>query len=455
MADIKKNETYTLDITGMTHEGQGVGRIEGFTVFVGGALEGETVSIIIIKLSKNYAVGKLLEILKESPERTKPFCGIYERCGGCSLQHLKYEKQLEYKTGVVREALRRIGKLEDIKVHNTIGMTEPESYRNKAQYPVGIVKGSAVSGFFARRSHDIIDGPLCGIQLEENDRARAAVMGFISGSGVSVYDEKTGKGLVRHIVTRVGRKTGEVMVVLVINGDTLPKARELVELLNTRIPEIKSIYININKKNTNVIFGEKSRLLYGEKYITDYIGDFKFMISPLSFFQVNPVQTEVLYGKALEYAALTGSETVMDIYCGIGTISLFLSKKAGKVYGVEVVEEAIADAKRNAELNDVRNVEFLAGEAEKVIPELYEKGVKANVVVLDPPRKGCDEGVLRTLVDMGPERIVYVSCDPSTLARDLRYLCDNGFQVVEVQPVDMFLWTHHVETIVLIQRAYT
>ncbi len=449
---VEKNKNYVIDITGMTHEGQGVGRVEGFTVFVDGALEGEQVEIKIVKVNKNFSFGKLLNILRPFGSRIEPFCGAFKHCGGCSLQHLDYPGQLEYKTRLVKDNLKRIGKLDDVIVHNTIGMKEPLNYRNKAQFPVASQNGAVITGFYAKRTHEVIDSAECGIQDKVSDSLRKMVREFAEEKKISVYDEKTGKGLLRHIMTRVGFKTGEVMVVIVINGNELPFAGELADRLIAGAPEVKSIFININKGDTNVILGSKNVKISGSDTITDYIGKYKFHISPLSFFQVNPVQTEVLYGKALEYAGLTGKENVFDLYCGIGTISLFLSQKARKVYGVEVVEDAVRDARRNAEINGVDNVEFIAGEAEKVIPDMYGRGVKADVVVVDPPRKGCDEALLKTLADMEPKRIVYVSCNPATLARDLKYLGGRGYKTVEAQPVDMFPWTTHVEAVILLQR---
>ncbi len=453
MSALEKNKNYNIEITGMTHEGQGVGRINGLAVFVDGVLEGEQAEIKIIKLNKSYAVGKLINILKTSPDRATPFCGAYKRCGGCSLQHMDYKAQLAFKTKLVRDNLERIGGISGVIVHDTIGMNVPMNYRNKAQFPVAAVNGSVVTGFYAARSHDVIDSEECGIQDVISDRIRKIVGHFITEKGIPAYDEKTGRGLIRHIMTRVGFNTGEVMVVLVINGSSLPYADELLGLLTCDVPGIKSIYLNINTKSTNVILGDKNILLYGSETITDTIGRYRFIISPHSFFQVNPVQTEVLYGKALEYAGLTGTETVFDLYCGIGTISLFLSEKAAKVIGVEVVEAAISDARENAGINGVTNTEFFVGEAERVVPELYGRGIRADVVVLDPPRKGCDESLLQLLADMQPDRIVYVSCNPATLARDLKFLASHGFSVIEAQPVDMFPWTGHVETVVLMTKC--
>lgn len=454
-----KNKDYEVMIDGMTHEAQGVGRIDGLAVFVDGVIKGEVLKIKIIKVAKNYAIGKLLEIITESPDRIEPFCRVYKRCGGCSLQHMTYEKQLEFKEDTVKNALERIGgfevckndKLSSIKLNKIVGMHNPFNYRNKAQFPVGIKDGIPQVGFYAMRSHEIIDNPECGIQDEINFKVVKVVKEYMKEFEVSAYNEETGKGIIRHIVTKKGFKTGEVMVVIVVTSDKLPNVNRLIDRLNEDIEGFQSVFLNINSEKSNVVMGRKNILLHGKETISDFIGKFKFEISPNSFFQVNPVQTEVLYGKALEFAGLTGNETVMDIYCGIGTISLFLADKAKKVIGVEVVEQAVEDAKRNAAVNGVENVEFFAGEAEKVIPELYAKGVRADVVVLDPPRKGCEESVLQTIVDMGAERVVYVSCNPATLARDLRWMAERGYVVSEVQPVDMFPWTWHTESVCLLQ----
>lgn len=458
MAVIEKNKNYIIDITGMTHEAQGVGRAEGLAVFVDGALEGEQVEVKIIKINNSYAVGKLIKILKPSPDRTEPFCAAYKRCGGCNLQHMDYQAQLAFKTGLVRDALERVGGLKDVNVHDTIGMKKPYQYRNKAQYPVAEIDGRAITGFYAARSHEVIQSEECAISHNESDKIRKIVSNFLIENNITVYDEKTGKGLVRHILTRIGYHTGEIMVVLVINGKEMPASEELVRRLidgekaGMSTSAVKSIYLNVNTQKSNVILGARNILLYGSETIADTIGRYKFMISPHSFFQINPVQTEVLYAKALEYAGLTGKETVFDLYCGIGTISLFLSERAKKVYGVEVVEAAIEDARRNAQLNGVKNAEFIAGEAERIVPELYSRGIRADVVVLDPPRKGCEESLLQLLAEMQPDRIVYVSCNPATLARDLKYLCGQGYKVQEVQPVDMFPWSGHVEAAVMLQR---
>jgi len=447
--------TYKLEITGLTHEGQGVGKIDGFVVFVDSALPGETVTVKIVKETKSYAVGKLVGVDKPSKDRAIPFCPVFDKCGGCAVQHMSYQAQLDFKKDTVLQNIRRIGGLEKVKVLDTIGMANPFKYRNKVQYPVSMVDNQIKIGFYESRSHNIIDSTQCDIQPEESNVIRELVREFCRLNNISIYDEKTGKGLLRHVMVRKGFTTGEMMVVLVINGQELPDSEKLIKALTEKYDNIKSIVLNINTRNTNIILGDKNICLFGQNYISDYIGKFRFNISPLSFFQVNPIQTEVLYNKALEYAQLTGSETVFDLYCGIGTISLFLSEKAKKVIGVEVVPEAIEDAKENALLNNVTNAQFIAGEAEVVIPKLYEEGIRADVVVVDPPRKGCDEVLLNTLVEMQPQRIVYVSCNPSTLARDMKYLHQHGFEPLEVQPVDMFPWSSHVECVIGMQRKDT
>jgi len=453
-SEIKKNSDHIIEITGMTHEGLGVGRIDNFAVFVDGAIKDEVVEMKIIKVTKNYAVGKLMKILKPSENRVEPAGPVFKRCGGCSLQHMNYKAQLDFKTDLVRENLKRIGKLDDVIIHDTIGMNNYLNYRNKAQYPVADVKGKPVIGFYAKRSHDVIEHDSCDIQDVVSVKIKKIVHKFIFENNISPYNESTGEGIVRHIMTRVGFKTGEVMVVIIINKDDLPMKvkKRLVEILTEEVPEVKSIYLNVNKKITNTILGDTNKLIYGKEVISDFIGNLEFRISPMSFYQVNPVQTEALYNKALEYAGLTGNETVFDLYCGIGTISLFLSQNAKKVYGVEVVEDAIRDAKENARINGINNAEFFVGKAEEVVPEIYAQGVRADVVVVDPPRKGCDRALLDTLVEMQPQRIVYVSCNPSTLARDLGYLSERGYKALEAQPVDMFPQTHHVENVVLLSR---
>ncbi len=449
MSVVMKNEDYILEITNQNHEGMGVGKIDGFIVFVEGAIKGEKVKVKIVKVLKNYSYGKLLEVYEPSPHRINPLCPLADRCGGCQLQHMSYESQLKLKTQIVKDALERIGGLKDIKINDCIGMDESFYYRNKVQFPVAINADDLQIGFYAKRSHKIINTDKCFIQERASEGIIKLIRGFIKDFKISVYDEGTGRGLIRHIMLRKGFRTGEVMVCIIINGDDMPHSGELIQLLKDNVEGLKTVVLNKNKKRTNVILGSDNKILYGDGFIYDYVGSFKFKISPLSFFQINPIQTEILYNKALEYANLTGVETVIDAYCGIGTISLFLSQKAMTVYGVEIVREAILDAKENARINGVDNVEFLLGESESVIPQLYKKGIKADVVVVDPPRKGCDEKLLETIAAMAPRRIVYVSCNPATLARDLKYLTAQGYEVMEVQPVDQFPYTGHVEAAIL------
>jgi len=451
--DIKKGYEYTITITDITDDGFGVGRIGEFVIFVNGVLPGEIVDVKIIKKTNSYAVGKVNNILKISSNRKVPFCSVFGKCGGCTLQHLDYKAQLDIKTNEVIQSLVRIGGFNDVQVHPTIGMKDPLHYRNKAQFPVGLTAdGHVAIGFYAPRTHSIVETEGCDIQDTISNDVRRIISKLIKRFNISIYNEQNHRGLIRHIIIRTGFKTSEVMVILVINGTQLPHTKELVNVLISAITNIKSIMLNVNTKKGNVILGNENVCIYGSSTITDYIGKFKFEISPSSFFQVNPVQTEVLYSKVLEYANLTNIETVFDLYCGIGTISLFLSHKAKKVYGVELIKSAIENARRNAKLNSVENVEFSSGMVEHVIPEMYAKGIMADVVVIDPPRKGCNEKLLDTLVNMKPNRIVYVSCKPATLARDLRYLASNGYMPIEVQPVDMFCHTTHVETVVLITK---
>jgi 23S rRNA (uracil1939-C5)-methyltransferase len=450
---INKNEIHEIIIEDLGHNGEGVGKINGFTVFVEGGIPGDTLKVKMEKIKKNYAIASIIEISNPSQDRVRPLCYVANICGGCQIQHMDYPAQLRIKTERVRANIQRIGKLENVVIHDAIGMEKPWHYRNKAQFPVGIFHGDTVLGFYKKGTHDIVDIQSCYIQHESNDRIIETVKEYMKRFHISVYNEKTGKGLIRHVLTKIGFNTGEIMVVIVTNGKDMPYKNELVQMLKDAVPGLKSIVQNINTKKGNAILGNKCIKLHGSERIVDTIGNLKFQISPLSFFQVNPVQTKVLYEKALEYADLTGEESVFDIYCGIGTISLFLAQKAKKVYGIEIVEAAIEDAKENAKINDIRNVEFFAGEAEKLVPRLYEQGIAADVVVVDPPRKGCDEKVLDTIVKIAPPRIVYVSCNPATLARDLKYLDERGYRTIEIQPVDMFPHTGHVECVVLMSRV--
>lgn len=451
---LSKNNEYVVDIVDIGQGGVGIGKYEGFTVFVEGGLIQDKVKVRISKSKKNYAVGDIVEILEKSPFRVDRICSDdLKDCGGCQIQELDYNKQLELKTNEVKQVISRIGKLENVEIHETIGMQSPCRYRNKAQFPIQNINGSTAIGFYKKKSHDVIPTDMCVIQHDINDKIIKIIKTYIQAYNVSIYNEMTHTGVLRHLVTKVGFTTNEVMVVLVANGTKLPHLNELASVLQENIPGFKTLVLNINKDKTNVILGKENKVIYGNGKINDYIGDLVFEISPLSFFQVNPVQTEVLYNKALEYAELKENDTVFDIYCGIGSISLFLAQKATKVYGIEIVEDAIKDAKINAKLNNLNNVEFYVGKAEEVVPKMYSEGKTANVVVVDPPRKGCDEKVLDTIVSMKPDRVVYVSCNPSTLARDLAYLDERGYKCVEIQPVDMFPHTMHVECCVLISRV--
>lgn len=462
-APFRKNEEVTADIVGLTHDGEGVGRADGFTLFVQGALPGEKATVKVMKLKKQYGYARLQRLLAESGDRREAPCPIYRECGGCQLQHFDYAAQLEWKRQHVIDNLTRIGKLRvaeangsgspsseleaGVIVHPTIGMAEPWRYRNKASVPVGASEagGALAAGFYARGSHRIVEMDGCLIQHETNDATIRTVKRIAQELRVEPYDETNGTGVLRHIVARTGAVTGEIMVVLVTNGRRLPRKPEWIEQIRKELPGVKSIVQNVNDRNTNAIFGDETTVLWGSDVIYDELDGIRFAISARSFYQVNPEQTVALYRKAVEYAGLTGSEKVIDAYCGIGTISLFLARKAGQVYGVEIVPEAIEDAKRNAELNGIGNATFEAGPAEVVIPRWREEGIEADVIVVDPPRKGCDPALLDTILKLRPERVVYVSCNPSTLARDLRVLEDGGYRTMEVTPVDMFPWTTHVE----------
>ncbi|MGG5252484.1 23S rRNA (uracil(1939)-C(5))-methyltransferase RlmD [Neobacillus sp. SM06] len=449
---VQKNEYIEVVFEDLTHDGAGVAKVDGYPIFVPKALPGESAKIKVIKVNKGYGFGRLIELYEKSPYRVEIPISEAHKYGGCQLQHLSYEGQLKYKENLVRQVLTRIGKLEDVKVLPILGMNNPWHYRNKAQVPVGEKDGELIAGFFKPRSHEIVDTDESVIQLPEVNEAIQTVKEICRKLGIESYDEENHKGVLRHIMARYGLQTGELMVVLITRTADLPFKNQLVDELVTRLPRIKSIVHNVNAKRTNVILGEKTTVLWGNEVIYDSIGNVKFAISALSFYQVNPVQTKVLYDKALEYAGLNGEETVIDAYCGIGTISLFLAQKARSVFGVEVVPEAIEDAKRNAALNGITNAEFAVGEAETVIPKWYKEGHTADVFVVDPPRKGCDEALLETIITMKPKKVVYVSCNPATLARDLRILEDGGYNTLEVQPVDMFPGTTHVETVALLER---
>lgn len=484
---MKKNDMIELAIEDLSVDGAGIGKYAGtegagtgmsekgqckeaageraMVFFVKDALIGDRIRAKVMKLKKNYGFARLLEVLEPSPDRVEPSCGLHRKCGGCQLQALSYEKQLEFKQNKVHSSLVRIGGFDAAKIpmEPVIGMKEPFHYRNKAQFPVGRDKnGKLAAGFYAARTHDLIPVSSCCLGVPQNQEVMERVLAWMEQYGIEPYDEKTGTGLVRHVLVRYGFRSRQLMACLVINGKTIPKAAQLADSL-CEIEGMTSISISVNERRSNVIMGDCVRTLWGQDYIEDTIGDVKFQISPLSFYQVNPVQTEALYGRVLEFAGLSGSETVWDLYCGIGTISLFLAKQAKKVYGIEIVPQAVEDARRNARINGVANAEFLCGEAEEALERLcgssgsLEPGMaeRPQVVVVDPPRKGCAQRLLDSIVKAAPDRVVYVSCDPATLARDLKYLCGNGYELERVQVVDQFCQTVHVEVAVLLTRTDT
>lgn len=448
-----KNQVVAVTIEDMGKDGEGIGKADGFTLFIKDAVIGDTVQARIMKTKNNYGYARLTEILTPSSHRVEPRCPFARQCGGCQLQALAYPQQLAFKENMVRRNLEHIGGMQEVPMEPIIGMEEPFHYRNKAQFPIGLDKnGCIVTGFYAGRTHQIIPNRECYLGVPQNRQILDIVIHHMEKYHIAPYDEARGKGLVRHLLIRYGFRTGELLVCLILNGKSFPHIEELAETLS-RLPGMASIMLNINKRRGNTILGEQTVLVWGKPYITDYIQDLQFRISPQSFFQVNPQQTEKMYAKALEYANLTGKETVWDLYCGIGTISLFLARAAKKVCGVEIVPQAVKDAKRNAELNGVKNVEFFAGKAEEILPEKCQGGqVHADVVVVDPPRKGCDKKLLDTVVRMGPQRVVYVSCDSATLARDVKYLREGGYEVEKVCPIDNFPMTCHTECVVSIQK---
>lgn len=451
--EFKKNTVVTVDITDMGQDGEGIGKVEGYTLFIKDAVIGDRVQVKVMKAKKNYGYARLLEILIPSPDRVDPRCPCARQCGGCQIQALSYASQLKFKEEKVRSCLERIGGFERIPLQPIIGMESPYRYRNKAQFPIGRGKdGRPVAGFYAGRTHTIIPQEDCVLGIRENQSILEVILGFMEEYSIPAYREEDGTGLVRHVLIRSGFATRELMVCLVINGEALPKAQVLVERLKD-IAGIASISLNINTARTNVILGDRVEVLWGKPYIEDVLDGVRYQISPLSFYQVNPIQTRELYRKALQYAGLHGTETVWDLYCGIGTISLFLAGQAGHVYGVEIVPPAIEDARKNAQLNGIENAEFFVGKAEEVLPRKYqEEQISADVIVVDPPRKGCDSAVLETMLQIRPKRIVYISCDPATLARDLKILCQGRYKLQKVQPVDMFPHTTHVETVCLLLR---
>lgn len=442
---VKKNETYVVDIIDNGYDGEGIAKINEFTVFVPNAIKGEKVKILIVKVLTSYAFGKITEIIEESKYRTESDCETYKRCGGCSLRHIEYNQTLKTKQNAVQSLVNKTLK-NKISVQETLGMENPQNYRNKAQYPVGINKdGKPVMGVFANRTHEIIPIKECFIQDKQAEKVAKFIFDFITKNNISIYDEKTRKGLVRHIVTKIGKKTNEIMCVIVINGIQMPKENELVEAVTSNFKNVKTIVKNINIKNTNVILGKENINLYGDGYITDILGEYTFKISPLSFYQVNPIQAEKLYNIGVEGANITKDDVVFDLYCGIGTISLFMAKNAKKVYGIEIVEEAIEAAKENAKMNGVENTEFIAGDVEEILDELInERAITPDIVMVDPPRKGLDNKSIDNILRIKPKRLVYISCNPATLVRDLAKLEDD-FKIDFIKPVDMFPFTSHVE----------
>jgi len=449
---VRTGNVYVAEVTGLTHEAKGVARVNGFAVFVPGALPGEKIRVKVEQLKKQYGEGSLVDVLEPSPDRVPPLCPIHESCGGAQLQHMRYEAQLAAKRQWVADSLKRIGKLDHVTVHPTIGMDDPLRYRNKIHAPFGARNGRLITGYYAPGTRDIVE---CDHFLLGHPRIESTILKvrrIADELGLSAWNPQTRRGLLRHVVVRLGFASGELMVVLVATSDRLPRQDELVGLLRSEIDGLTSLCLNVNTGPSGEIMGERTMVLWGTDTIRDTIGGIDFAISPRSFFQINPVQTEKLYGKALEYAGLSGEETVIDAYCGIGTISLFLARHARHVYGVEIVPEAVEDANINARINGIRNVTFATGRAESVLPHWEKQGINADVIVVDPPRKGCDNRLLDTIIAMQPKRVVYVSCNPATLARDLRILENGGFRTLEAQPVDMFPQTGHVECVVMMSR---
>ena len=448
--NLQKNQEYIVDIIDNGFEGEGIAKIDGFTIFIPGAIKGEKVRILIVKVLSSHAFGKLLEILEASKYRQEADCSTYKRCGGCNLRHIKYEETLKMKQNAVQSLVNKTLK-NKLQVQETIGMDNPYHYRNKAQYPVGVDKnGEPVIGVFANRTHEVIPIEKCLIQNPKSEEITKFILNFIKKEHISVYNEETRKGLFRHIVIKVGIKTGEIMCILVINGKTIPKEEILIKNLVENFPQIKTIVKNINTKNTNVILGQDNINVYGDGHIEDILGEYKFKISPLSFYQVNPIQAEKLYELGVKMAEISKEDTVFDLYCGIGTISIFMAKYAKKVYGVEIVEDAIKDAKENAKLNNVTNTEFFAGDAEIVLDELInQKKVIPDIVMFDPPRKGLAKNSINDILSIKPKKIVYISCNPATLVRDLAEF-ESLYEVKSIVPVDMFPFTSHVECVAVL-----
>lgn len=453
---LKKNDKLIIDITGMTSEGYGVGKSEdGVAIFVPNSAVGDRAEVLIVKVLKNYCFGKVINLVVPSKDRCEIDCPVFLKCGGCCYRHITYDAELKIKEQKVRDAVSRIAGLE-VKINPIVGAENPNNYRNKAQFPLAKDKdGNILMGFYGFHSHRVVDTDTCLLQPKIFDRIMEVVRDFLKRTNQSVYDEITHKGLLRHLYIRYGEKTGEIMVCLVVNGDKIKCQEELVNSLKENIPEIKSVVINSNKEKTNVIIGTKNRSIFGEEYIVDNLCGLNFRISPNSFYQVNHIQAERLYKKAKEYANLSGEETLVDLYCGTGTIGLTMAKDCKKLVGVEIVPQAIKDAKLNAEINGITNAEFICGDATKCAEKLKNEGIKPDVVVVDPPRKGLTRELIETIKEMSPKRVVYVSCDPGTLSRDLKIFEENKYSPKELTPYDLFPRTSHVETVVLMSRRNT
>ena len=448
---VKKNEEYIVDIVDNGFEGEGIAKIDNFTIFIDGAIKGEKCRILIVKVNSSHAFGKLLEIIEGSEHRCEPDCDTYKRCGGCDLRHVEYEETLNIKQNKVQNLVNKTLS-QELPVNMTLGMGNPYNYRNKAIYPVGTDKnGKSVFGVFAKRTHEII--PICECKIQKDISCDIAkfILAQMDKYGIKPYNEEKKTGLVRHIITKVGIQTDEIMVILVINGKELPHELTIANNIIDEFPNVKTVVKSINMKNTNVIMGNKNSAIVGRGYITDVLGDFIFKISPMSFYQVNPVQAEALYNLAIEKAKITKDDVVCDLYCGIGTIGIFASRFAKKVYGIEIVEQAIEDAKANAKLNKVNNIDFICGDVEEAFDELIKKEhVRPDVVIVDPPRKGLDENTIENILRLEVERVVYISCNPATMVRDLKMM-EEKYKVVEVQPVDMFPFTSHIENIAILK----
>ena len=444
---VEKNKEYVVDIMDNGFSGEGIAKINNYTIFIPNAIKGEKIKILIVKVLKTHAFGKILEIIDKSQHRVESDCTTYKRCGGCSMRHIEYSETLKIKKNTVQNLVNKTLKNKII-VEETLGMNNPYNYRNKAQYPIGVNKdGQAVIGVYANRTHEVIPIKDCYIQDERTEKIAKYITKYITENDISIYNENTGKGLIRHIVTKIGKSTGEIMCIIVINGDEIPNEKKLVEDLIVKFPKIKTIVKNVNKKNTNVILGNKNIVLYGKGYIKDKLGDLEFKISPLSFYQVNPIQAENLYSIGVKYANITKEDIVFDLYSGIGTISLFMAKYAKKVYGIEIVEDAVNDAKENAKMNKINNVEFIAGDVEKVLDTLInKKKIIPNIVMVDPPRKGLDNNTIKNIKSIKPKKVIYISCNPATLVRDLSYL-EEEYEICKIKPVDMFPFTSHVECV--------